>query len=67
MPMLQRYKLENKEKYNTTNLGKFFTRMRTKFESWDSKRGRSVITAMMKKTLLVAWSIFYNDTQYNRS
>lgn len=67
MPMLQRYKRENKEKYNTTNLGKFFIRMRTKFESWDSKRWRSVITAMMKKTLLVAWSIFCNDTQYNRS
>jgi hypothetical protein len=67
MPMLQRYQLITKDKYQNTNLGKFFIRMRTKFESWDTKRWRSVVTAMMKKTLLIAWSIFCNDTQYNRS
>jgi transposase len=33
MPMMQRYKLITKEKYQNTNLGKFFVRMRTKFES----------------------------------
>lgn len=67
MPMMNRYKLENQDHYKNTTLGKFFTRMREKFESWESKRSRSIICAMMKKTLVTAWSIFWNDTEYNRS
>ena len=66
MPMMNWYRRWDDEKYANTNMGQFFGRMRTKFESPTNKRWASVITAMMKKTLLVAWGLFHNNTAYNR-
>lgn len=65
MPMMNRYKMINKEEYAKTNMWQFFLRMKTKFESPTNKRWKSVIVAMMKKTLLVAWWIYQTDTSYN--
>jgi transposase len=67
MPCLNRYKLSKVPKYAETNMWEFFIRMKDKFESWANKRWRSVVTAMMRKTLLVAWSLFCTNTEYKRS
>lgn len=72
MPSMNWYKFTSeksskREKYLNTTMWKFFIRMKDKFESPNNKRWNSVIVAMMKKTLITAWWIFRNDTQYNRS
>lgn len=61
------YTLIKIEKYKNTNLGLFFQRMIDKFSTKDKLNGNSISTAMSRKTLLVAWWIFWNDKPYNWS
>jgi len=66
MAGMKRYQLINYDKYAKTDIWKFFVRMKNKFTIAGSKHGKRVIMAMAKKLLLVAWGIFWNDTEYDR-